>query len=84
MDRMLVEKHQKTSFGKAQELLEETHKEMIQLVQSFTQEELFTKGFYKCTYTTDMAAYFTSVTTSPYKQALKMLKMHQKMLKTSC
>ena len=81
MDRMLVEKHQKTSFGKAQELLEETHKEMIQLVQSFTQEELFTKGFYKCTYTTTMAAYFASVTTSPYGQAVKLLKTHLKNLK---
>ena len=63
------------------ELLEETHKEMIQLVQSFTQEELFDKGFYKCTYTTTMAAYFASVTTSPYGQAVKLLKTHLKNLK---
>ena len=63
----------------AQRLLEQTHDEMIQLADSFSEEELFTKGYYKCTYTTDMAAYFTSVTTSPYKQALKMLKTHQKL-----
>ena len=30
------------------------------------------------------ATYFASVTTSPYKQALKMLKTHQKKQKTSC
>ena len=84
MDKMLVEKHQNTSFQEAQRLLEQTHDEMIQLADSFSEEELFTKGHYKCTYTTDMAAYFSSVTTSPYKQALKMLKTHQKMLKTSC
>ncbi|MBR4646901.1 MAG: ClbS/DfsB family four-helix bundle protein [Bacteroidales bacterium] len=84
MDKMLVEKHQNTSFQEAQRLLEQTHDEMIQLAGSFSEEELFTKGYYKCTYTTDMAAYFSSVTTSPYKQALKMLKTHQKKLKTSC
>ena len=30
--------------------------------------------------TTDMAAYFSSVTTSPYGQATKLLKTHQKSL----
>ena len=65
MDKMLVEKHQNTSFQEAQRLLEQTHDEMIQLAGSFSEEELFTKGHYKCTYTTDMAAYFSSVTTSP-------------------
>ena len=37
-----------------------------------------TKGYYKNTYTTDMAAYFVSVTSSPYGQAVKLLKTHQK------
>ena len=81
MDKMLVEKHQKTSFSEAQQLLNQTHEEMMQLADSFTEEELFTKGYYKCTYTTDMAAYFGSVTTSPYGQATKLLKTHQKNLK---
>ena len=36
----------------------------------------------KCTYTTTMAAYFESVTTSPYSQAVKLLKTHQKSLNT--
>jgi hypothetical protein len=51
---------------------------MLSLAESFTEEELFTKGYYKNTYTTTMAAYFVSVTTSPYGQALKLLKTHQK------
>ena len=33
--------------------------------------------------TTDMAAYFVSVTSSPYGQAVKLLKTHQKNLKTA-
>ena len=78
MDKMLVEKHQNTPLEEAQRLLEQTHQEMLGLADSFTDEELFTKGYYKNTYTTSMAAYFTSVTTSPYGQAVKLLKIHQK------
>ncbi len=81
MDKMLVEKHQGTSFAQAQQLLGQTHEEMLQLASSFTDEELFGKGVFKCTYTTTMAAYFASVTTSPYGQATKLLKTHLKSLK---
>ena len=58
--------------------MRQTHEEMLSLADSFTDEELFTKGFYKNTYTTTMAAYFVSVTSSPYGQAVKLLKTHQK------
>jgi hypothetical protein len=51
---------------------------MLSLVESFTDEELFAKGVFKCTYTTTMAAYFESVTTSSYGQAVKLLKAHLK------
>lgn len=81
MDKMLVEKHQETPLEEAKNLLSKTHEEMLQLAQSFSEEELFTKGFFKNTYTTSMAAYFTSVTTSPYGQAVKMLKTHQKSMR---
>ena len=83
MDKMLVEKHQGTTFGQAQDLLKQTHEEMLQLADSFTDEELFGKGYYRCTYTTTMAAYFASVTTSPYGQAAKLLKTHQKNLRNT-
>jgi hypothetical protein len=78
MDKMLVEKHQNTPLEEATSLLQQTQDEMLSLADSFTDEELFTKGFYKNTYTTTMAAYFVSVTTSPYGQAVKLLKTHQK------
>ncbi len=78
MDKMLVEKHQDTPLDEAKRLLQQTHDEMLSLADSFNEEELFTKGYYKNTYTTSMAAYFLSVTTSPYGQAAKLLKTHQK------
>ena len=78
MDKMLVEKHQNISLEEAKRLLQHTHEEMLRLADSFTEEELFSKGYYKNTYTTSMAAYFTSVTTSPYGQVVKLLKTHLK------
>ena len=79
MDKMLIAKHQNTPLEEAKALLQQSHEEMLRLAESFTEEELFTKGYYKVTYTTSMAAYFLSVT--PYGQALKILKTHQKNLK---
>ena len=81
MDKMIVEKHQGTNLEEAKSLLEKTHQEMLNLADTFSDEELFSRGVYKCTYTTTMAAYFESVTTSPYSQAVKLLKTHQKSLR---
>ena len=78
MDKMLVERHQSTSLAEAKKLLATTHQQMIDLAKSFSDEDLFSKGVFKTTYTTTMAAYFESVTTSPYSQATKLLKTHQK------
>lgn len=78
MDKMLVEKHQATTVADARTMLAQSHEKMLQLADGFSQEDLFTKGYYKCTYTTDMAAYFASVTSSPYQQATKILKKHSK------
>ena len=79
MEKMLIEKHQSTTLDEARNLLKQSHEEMLHLAESFSEEELFTKGYYKVTYTTTMAAYFLSVT--PYGQAVKILKTHQKSLK---
>jgi hypothetical protein len=81
MDKMLVEKHQSTSLEEAKRLLAKTHQMMLDLTESFTDNELFAKGVFKCTYTTTMAAYFESVTTSPYSQVVKLLKTHLKTYK---
>ena len=79
MDKMLVEKHQNTTLEEARALLQQSHEKMLRLAESFSEEELFTKGYFKVTYTTSMAAYFLSV--APYGQAVKILKTHQKNLK---
>ena len=78
MDKMLVERHRTTPLDRAIELLRQTHGEMLSLADGFTEGQLFGKGIYKNTYTTTMAAYFISVTTSPYSQAVKILKAHHR------
>ena len=79
MDKMIVDKCQNTPLEEAKALLKQSHEEMLCLADSFTEKELFTKGYYKVTYTTSMAAYFLSVT--PYGQVEKILKTHQKSFK---
>ena len=79
MEKALLAKHQNTLLEEAKNLLQQSHEEMLRLAENFSEEELFTKGYYKVTYTTSMSAYFLSVT--PYGQAVKILKTHQKSLK---
>lgn len=81
MDEVNRLKHQSTTLAQAIDMLSQSHPEMIQLMASFSDDELFGKKVFKVTYTTTMAAYFVSVTTAPYSQALKRLKSHLRSLK---
>lgn len=78
MDHANWERHQSITLDDAEKMLDESHQEMLQLMETFTEEELFEKKVFKVTYTTTMAAYFQSVTTSPYTQIVKRLKPHLK------
>lgn len=81
MDEANRLRHQSTSLDQAIAFLKGSHPKIIALIDSFTEEELFGKKVFKVTYTTTMAAYFASVTISPYAQALKRLKSHLRSLK---
>ena len=71
-------RHQKTSLEEATRLLEQSHKEVLELMEVFSNDELFTKGIYKWTGGTSLGSYFVSSTSSHYDWALKKLKAHQK------
>ncbi|MCQ2295379.1 MAG: ClbS/DfsB family four-helix bundle protein [Bacteroidales bacterium] len=81
MDEVNRQRHQSIPVSTAISLLKKSHAEMMELIDSFSEEELFGKKVFKVTYTTTMGAYFISVTHSPYGQALKRLKSHAKSLK---
>jgi len=71
-------KHQATSLSKAKDLLEKSHSDVMNLIENFTNEQLFSKGFYKWTGGTTLGSYFVSSTSSHYDWAMKKLKAHQK------
>lgn len=75
------EKHQNTSLKDAKDMLDNSHKKVIKLVENFTDEELFYKGVYKWVGGSTLGSYFISSTSSHYDWAIKKLKAHIKICK---
>lgn len=71
-------KHQDTSLEDAKKMLEDSHKEVMALAETFTNEELFGKGVFQWAGTNALGSYFVSATASHYTWALKKLKAHRK------
>ena len=71
-------KHQKTSLENAKKMLDNSHEQIIKLIDTFTNENLFSKGVYKWTGGTTLGSYFVSVSASHYDWAIKKIKAHQK------
>lgn len=71
-------KHQNTTLEEAKELLDISHKEVLKLAETFSNEELFSKGTYKWVGGSTLGSYFVSVTASHYDWAMKKLKAHKK------
>lgn len=71
-------KHQNTSLEDATMMLNKSHEEVLKLVKTFTNDELFSKGVYKWVGGSTLGSYFVSTTSSHYDWAIKKLKAHQK------
>ncbi|OEK00702.1 hypothetical protein BFP97_03895 [Roseivirga sp. 4D4] len=80
LNRSIQAKYSKTPLDEAKDLFSKSHKEMIQTIEAYSNEELFEKKRYKWTGTTSMGSYLTSCTSSHYDWAYKLIK---KCLKTS-
>ena len=74
LNQIFVEKHQATSLEKAKELLASSHKELLSLVTTFSNEALFTKQHFSWTGTTTLGSYFVSSLASHYDWAIKKIK----------
>lgn len=72
------EKHQKTSYEDAQKMVKESHKKVMVLIESFTNEELFSKGVYSWTGGSTLGSYCVSATASHYDWAMKVIRAHKK------
>lgn len=75
------EQHQTTTLNKAKEMLAESHEEVTTLIESFSNEELFTSKHFSWTGTTSLGAYCVSATSSHYDWAIKKLRQHVRSLK---
>ena len=78
MNEFFWQKHQNTSLEDAKEMLAKSHEQVMELAESFTNEELFSKGVYKWVGTSTLGSYFVSNLSSHYNWALKKLKAHRK------
>lgn len=78
MNQMFWERHQATPLEEAQRLLAQSHREVMALLDTFSEEELFAKGVYPWTGGSTLGAYFVSSTSSHYDWAIKKLKAHKK------
>lgn len=71
-------KHQATSLADAKSMLENSHRQVMAVLYSFSDEELFTKKHFPWTGTTSLGSYCVSSTSSHYDWAVKKLKLHLK------
>lgn len=76
------EKHQNTTLEEAKEMLEKSHQKVMNLAESFTNEELFSKGVFQWTGSNALGSYFVSATASHYDWAIKKLKAHRRNCKS--
>jgi hypothetical protein len=58
--------------------LDQTHQNMMTLIETHTNEELFAKRRYRWTGSTSLGAYLVSATSSHYEWALKKLRKAKK------
>ena len=81
MNVFFWKKRQNTSLEDAKEMLDQSHREIMQLAETFSNEELFSKGVYKWVGGSALGSYFVSNTSSHYDWAMKKLKAHIKKCK---
>lgn len=68
------EKHQNTSDEDAIKMLQKSHQAIMELINKFSDEELFQKAYFSWTGTTSLGSYAISATSSHYDWAIKKLK----------
>jgi hypothetical protein len=80
MNTEFWKKHQNTSYEEATKLLHDSHKKVINLIESLSNDELFEKKHFNWTGTTSIGAYCISATSAHYEWAIKKLKTNEKLV----
>lgn len=76
MNMEFWKKHRDTSLSDARAMLERSHRDVMALAERFSNEELFTKGFFGWTGNITLGGFFVSNMSSHYNWAIKKLKAH--------
>ena len=71
-------KHQSTPLIEAKKMLTESHKNVMALIDTLSNDELFAREAFSWTGTSTLGAYCVSATSSHYDWAIKKLKIHIK------
>lgn len=78
LNQLIWEKYQNTPLDTALEQFAESHLHLLTLIESHTDEQLFTKKYYPWTGSTSLGAYFVSSTSSHYEWAIKKIEQYKK------
>ena len=73
-------KHQNTKYDDAKKMLDKSHNNVINVIEKFSNEELFEKGSFDWTGGSTLGSYCVSATASHYDWAMKKIKKHIKTL----
>ena len=80
LNKVIWEKYQNTSFEESVKHLNKSFLDVRKIIESHSDEELFTKKYYKWSWTTSIWTYFVSATSSHYDWGIKLLKQYKKSL----
>ncbi|MCR4953385.1 MAG: ClbS/DfsB family four-helix bundle protein [Treponema sp.] len=78
MNIMFWKSHQETSLESAKALFKKSHTDVMKLIESYTNEELFKAKYFCWTGNSSLGSFFVSNTSSHYAWAIKKLKAHRK------
>jgi len=81
MNIEIWQRHQTTSYEDAEKMLKASHLQAMQLIETFSDEELFTKKYFSWTGTTSLGSYCVSATSSHYDWAIKKIRKHGKLIR---
>lgn len=80
MNKMIWKMYQDCPLEKAKILLNGSHLQIINIINNLTEEQLYTRSYFKWTGTTTLGQYFVSAGPSHYNWAMKKIKLYKKEL----
>ncbi len=80
LNQKIWEDYQNYSYEDVYKMIHKSFEELQNIINSHTNDELFTKKKYKWTGTTSIGSYLVSSTSSHYDWAIKKLKKYKKMM----